>query len=889
MSNGYFLADTNSLVYSYRAGGADLLDFYLQFAAKQGRKVAITGIVWHEVDDGPLKHELLEYISSRDIAVLPTPLTEKKFEVSPATAKSAGEESILEIAKQEGEAGRTTRIWSDDKYFDSPQIAIQNPDAHRSMSSELLDEAYDQKFIDAADYERYRAGYTSQPVFIDSQRLNGFRYDLSSRDIDTPHGARLRGAAAGIAIEAAITAHEWDETRQRAQVFRDTLRNDTAATDAYVRQGAQTTGALVGTAAGGVTAAALGTGTAGTALLVAGEGYLFGKAAERGVELWQQHDIRNVTSEGVDWAFNGRQWIRQDLRADFVDDARDLPQRQDFAAPPDKARELSAMASAVAVERALGEVPTPRDPFVQPSNDGGEPWRYQPDRGAWAREVVTAYDVNDQPSARQTVEAKGEQAAQLSADAMRIIDRNLAAGPAEIAAQYQRGHKAYGYDQTPAGAMPEAVTTALNADLLQASDGRHTRRDAQGAWTHEGKTADATRALELELTRDRLLPALDNHRQRLDRMPPWQPPTPETQDKALLREAYLNRGIDRETRQQDFDASHLAVQRTRAGTGVTAATTSLVLGHDASGRFTPDSPIHHVRIDADGTVRIAATTTPEDIARALIDVRARGRSEDTRSPALPPDFAPSRQQAPDVRNPEHPGHEAFRELRHKVSLYESRQGIPHGEHTDRVAAALLQTAVESGIPPHKAHLAKDPATGQTHLLDRRDPFQSEQQCPRVAVDVMRMSSQPIDTSSQRLDETVSRHAAPAQTQERTLQQSQALAALGLDDQMLFARIRRDLPGHVSDDHAALAMQRAKQEGLRDAGSIGTVMMIGGDIYLRGHGEAAKDLKVDTATPAPPLQATVDAVNALNQQKSQTSAQQHALAQEDQAPRLARLG
>lgn len=880
MNNGYLLADTNSLVYAYRAGGTELLDLYFDYAAKQGRTVAVTGIVWHEVEEGPLKRELIEYMSNRGIAVLSTPLTEQKFGATPASAKSAGEESMLEVAKREGEAGRATRIWSDDKFFDSPQIAPQNPDAHRSMSSELLDEAYDQKFIDAADYERYRAGYTTQQVFIDSQRLNGFRHDFSSRDIDTPHGARLRGAAAGIAIEAAITAHEWDETRQRAQVFRDTLRNDTAATDAYVRQGAQTGGALVGTAAGSATAVALGTGTGGTALLVAGEGYLFGKAAERGVELWQQHRVHDITSEGVDWSFNGRQWIRGDLRADLIDDARDLPQQQNFAAPPDKARELSAMASVVAVERALGEVPTPRDPFVQPAGDGGEPWRYRADRGAWTREVVTAYDVNDQPSARETIEAKGEQAARLSADAMRIMDRNLAAGPAEIAARYQIGHKAHGYEQTPAGAMPDAVTTALNPDLLQASDGRHYRRDAQGAWTHEGASADPTRALELELTRDRLLPALQEHRQQLDRMPAWQPPTPEAQDKALLRAAYLDRGIDRETRQEDFDASYLAVQRTRADTGLTAATTSLVLGQDASGRFTPDSPIHHVRIDADGAVRIAAIMTPDDIARARADLRARGRSEDTPAPAAPPDIAPARPQAPDVRSPEHPSHDAFRELRHKVSLYEARQGIPHGEHTDRVAAALLQTAVENGIPPHKAQLVKDPATGKTQLFDRRDPFQSEQQCPRLAVDVVRMSSQPIETSSRHIDDLVSRHDASARAPQRTAQQP-ALAALDLDDQRLFARIRQDLPGHVSDDHAALAMQRAKQAGLRDAGSIDTVMMIGSDIYLRGHGEAAKDLKVDTAAAAPPLQATVDAVNIANRQTAPT--------QDEQAPRLARVG
>lgn len=640
----------------------------------------------------------------------------------------------------------------------------------------------------------------------------------------------------------------------------------------------------------------MGAGIGGTAVLVTGSAYLFGEAAEHGMELWQKRQIYNIQSEGVDWAFNGKQWLRKDLRADLVDDGQDVTRHQDFAAPPDKARELSAAASAKAVEQALGAVPEPRNPFVLPANDSdahslrARDWNYQPETGQWLREVVTDLDHREMPSKFKTIEADAERAAQLSAQAVQIIDGNLRAGPAEIAARYQIGHKAYGYDQTLAGAMPDAVTTALNPDLLQASDGRHYRRDAQGEWTHEGKTAEPTRALELELTRERLLPALEDHRQQLDRMPQWQPPTPEAQDKAMLREAYLHHGIDRETRQEYFDASYLAVQRTRADTGVTAASTSLVLGQDASGRFTPDSPIHHLRIDADGAVRIAAITSSEDIARARVDVGARGRSEDAPPPALPPDFAPSRQQAPDVRNPEHPGHDAFRELRHKVSLYEARQGIPHGEHTERVAAALLQTAVENGIPPHKAQLAKDPATGQTHLLDRRDPFQSEQQCPRVAVDVMRMSSQPVDTSSQRLDQTVSRHDTAAQAQQRTPQQSQALAALGLDDQMLFARIRRDLPGHVSDDHAALAMQRARQEGLRDAGNLGTVMMIGSEVYLRGHGEAAKDLKVDTTAAAPPPQATVDAVNMANQQKTPPSAQQqNHPTQDDQAPRLARFG
>lgn len=772
MSNGYFLADTNSLVYAYRAGGRELLDLHLDIAKQHDRKLAITERVFIEIDKGPLQYELLQYISERGIPVLPNPSTKESIASGDITTTSAGEESMLEVAKQEGEAGRVTRIWSDDKFFDSPQIATQNPGAHRSMSSELLDEAYDQKFIDATDYEKYRAGYTAQQVFIDSQRLNGFRYDLASRDIDVPHGPRLRGAAAGIAIEAAITAHEWDETRQRAQVFRDTLRNDTAATDAYVRQGAQTGGVLVGSAAGGVTAATLGMGTGGTALLVTGEAYVFGKAAERGVELWQQHGVYNIKSEGVDWAFNGRQWIREDLRADMVNDARDLPQQQNFAALPDKARELSAMASIVAVERALGQVPTPRDPFVQPAGDGGEPWRYRADRGVWAREVVTAYDINDQPSARDTVEAKGEQAAQLSADAMRIIDRNLAAGPAEIAARYQQGHKAHGYDQTSSGAMPEAVTTALNPDLLPASDGKHYRRDAQGAWTQEGKSADATRALELELTRDRLLPALENHRQQLDRMPTWQPPTPEMQDKAMLREAYRHHGIDRETRQEYFDASYLAVQRTRADTGVTAATTSLVLGQDASGRFTPDSPIHHLRMDADGAVRIAAITTPEDIARALTDVRSRERSEHiaptedaairVRAPIEQAEPAGREPRAPLINAPTHPDARMYQSILHHVQTEDRRRGREPDDISERLAAGLTADAKARGLQTVGFFRMSDDGM-RAYMADTPDP--STPWARTAASDIAAAVRQDLQASSEKVaDINLQQGMHPAQQQ-----------------------------------------------------------------------------------------------------------------------------
>jgi hypothetical protein len=782
MSDGYLLADTNTLVYAYRSGGEEILEKYRKMAGAQQRELAITETVRGEIEKGPLSEELLGYMTRRRIEVVPSPKTEDEVRADPSKAKNAGERSMLEVAGNEYDLGRNTRIWADDGYFDSRQIMREHPGAKRTMSSALLDEAYEQGYIDATDYQRFRAGYEAQADFRPghSPRLNRFSHTFPELDpampgstasvapakdavdkvpdtpssnatsspgrpalaaaddiettrsapsveapspevsttspahdavaSDAPGGARnvsqvgdvaidsaqpeaalrdvaaespdstrlsflddtvtdlgavgaddaprnhphVRALGAGLAFEAAVTAYEWNETRQRAQVFLETLDNEGAAFDAYARQGAQTAGTTVGTVAGGLTATALGAGSGGTFLLVAGDAYLFGKAADRLVDLWEQDRIRTQKdSEGVPWEFNGRQWLRDDLRADLADDGRDMVQAQSFAALPDKARELSARASAVSVEQVLGRVPVPRDPFVQPA--GGSPdsgrWEYAADRGVWEREVVTAYDTNDRPSAIARVQADPEIAARLNAQAMQVVEANLRAGPAVIAAQYEIGHKARGYEQTVAGAQPPAVAKALDPDLLQASDGKHYRRDGQGTWMHEDVAAAPNRALELELGRERLLPALEQHRAQLAGMPTWQPPTPEQQDRDMLRHAYLDKGWNREALPEMFEASYLAVQRTRVDTGVTAATTSLVLGQDANGQYTLDSPIHHLRHDADGVVRIAAVTTPEDIALARADVRSRDRVEDARQ-ALPEQALPRPAVAQAPRDPD---------------------------------------------------------------------------------------------------------------------------------------------------------------------------------------------------------------------------------------------
>jgi hypothetical protein len=199
MSNGYFLADTNSLVYAYRAGGTELLDEYRKIAGAQQRDFAITERVLIEIKDGPLEKELLHYIADRNINVLPNPLTKQLIKSGDITTTSSGEVSMLEVATQESAANRVTRIWSDDQYFDSPQIMRNHPDVHRSMSAQLLDEMFEQKFIGVAEHQTFRAGYQAQQVFIDSQRLSAFRYDFSSPDIDAPNARGIK-LSAGSAV-----------------------------------------------------------------------------------------------------------------------------------------------------------------------------------------------------------------------------------------------------------------------------------------------------------------------------------------------------------------------------------------------------------------------------------------------------------------------------------------------------------------------------------------------------------------------------------------------------------------------------------------------------------------------------------------------------------------
>jgi hypothetical protein len=140
-----------------------------------------------------------------------------------------------------------------------------------------------------------------------------------------------------------------------------------------------------------------------------------------------------------------------------------------------------------------------------------------------------------------------------------------------------------------------------------------------------------------------------------------------------------------------------------------------------------------------------------------------------------------------------------------------------------------------------------------------------------------MSSQPIEVSSQRINEAVSKHyGAPVPALERTREQAQGLGELSFDDKVMFARIRSGTPGHISDDHVAQAMVAAKKSGM-DANSVGQVSMVGDQIRVAEAGPAGRTAMVDVNSPAPPLQASVQEANTVNQQ--QVLAQQQTMSQQ----------
>ncbi|WP_159095457.1 XVIPCD domain-containing protein [Stenotrophomonas sp. YAU14A_MKIMI4_1] len=203
----------------------------------------------------------------------------------------------------------------------------------------------------------------------------------------------------------------------------------------------------------------------------------------------------------------------------------------------------------------------------------------------------------------------------------------------------------------------------------------------------------------------------------------------------------------------------------------------------------------------------------------------------------------------------HPANDEFQRILGELHQAEAARGIPHGKHSEQVAAALLVQAEQKGERIASVRIVDNGhIDGFAEFQDRSGPG-----VVRVAAD--KALSMSVEQHSQ-------------QWEQSRLPRHDDISALSPDDQAMFARIRQGVPGHVGDDHVMRALYDAKKADMASPDRIGQVMMAGDTICIAGTVPGFRSM-TDVAQNAPPLKETAEQLQSFNQQR------EHQLAMEQQ--------
>lgn len=403
---------------------------------------------------------------------------------------------------------------------------------------------------------------------------------------------------------------------------------------------------------------------------------------------------QQTDSIGRAWQHDGRDWV-SGRSADLRDDGVDRPRRQEFSADFDTRRELAYRAANQAVELAMARLPPPRAPFTLPAAEGDSTSSRRADRerdpasGRWSRQVHEAPLERGFTPTRLEY-ATPERAALLDRQAAEIVENDIARGAAGIAARYPIMQRLHGWDGMDGVSAPPAVTAALDADRLTASNGQVYRRGADEVWRNGSDAATPAMAAELSATREVLRPQLARHEQTVASLPAWTRPTQDQLDVQNLRYQYALRGV--EPFPETLEAAKRAVDETRARLGLDPQRTSLAIDPDTPGKLDVRSPIMHMEACADGVIRVVGVTTADDIDRArgvspAVASIAPARRDDA-DPHLPdrPGDGPRESRRPLADDPAHPDFATFERIHTWV------RGTGHWDEARgrNVAAALYR-------------------------------------------------------------------------------------------------------------------------------------------------------------------------------------------------------
>ena len=405
--------------------------------------------------------------------------------------------------------------------------------------------------------------------------------------------------------------------------------NTTAAQSEFNHALARNAGGWIG---GGSTALALGGSGFLPAAVVAADALLLSKAFEKGADLADNRAIyRQIDKADVEWQFNGRSWVRQAVFEPTAGGPGN-PGERDVVASYEKSQELGAMASAKAVELALGKAPLPQDPFkipAQASDQRGldnQDWRRNADTLLWERQVKTSVSGANDRGSYETQIATPERARQLNQEALGRIESNIATGREAIATAYlegraaQRAHE-HGVD------VPAAVESArARPDAVLGSDNRLYQRDGGGQWIGHDGAATGNLAVELGLTQQMRQPSLEQAQQQLAALQAAPAPTAAQTEKNEMLHRYASAGINLNVNPETQQAIALAVQRTLETHGITGRTMQQ-LQPERQGLYGYDCPIAHYQAGPDGVAHKVAVTSSDELRQAWREIQAQRREQ----------------------------------------------------------------------------------------------------------------------------------------------------------------------------------------------------------------------------------------------------------------------
>lgn len=604
-----------------------------------------------------------------------------------------------------------------DWHRDLPNTIAQNDKVPASTAEALLREQADRGKV-AHSAQRAEAAATLDELVRPGAPL------AHAPQVDAP-GPGIRKAtviAGASALGVAASVYDAKQTGDRIGTLL-AQDNPLAAQSQFAHYAARGTGGWLGGAAAGL---AVGWETGPGAIAFVAVGAIAGsEVGEKAAQWWDERQIYNQTDRnGVDWEYNGKQWLRQEP-GDLRDDGVTVAEKQSFAALPDKARELTYLASNSSSALAMGKLEPPRDPYVLPANETDKhsfaqaDWQRNAETGDWVRQVVIARTDRGHPLVNPE-KASPERAAELDRMSEQVVRDNIASGPAPIAARYEQAYRRNGWDAF--GPMPQPVLAALaEPNSLQASDGHQYRRDDEGQWQRQdgltaGRPASGNLQRELDSTRAELQTQLVQHDRHLLTIPQWQAPSLDEQDRANVMSTYAALGI--KPNPERLDAVMDALQRTREAHGIDPHASSLHVERSPNGGYDIDSPLAHLRRD-NGVVQIVAVTSTAEIQQALADRRERAApipdTPELRVAALSPQQREAHQQAEREAN---------------------RQGLSRDEVQQAAQQAAVATAspdVAASVPtPADAQPARVVAASAPTSDPRREVEPAASPAPIVA-------------------------------------------------------------------------------------------------------------------------------------------------------------